>query len=192
MTVCTNHVACGDLVEHRLPVVVAETPSDVEVLTTEMVELKDERVGLAAVNARPFTEELDEIGGALCDERLFSAYGVRDVALAVRRIVLLFIGCPAGTTIVVPLTALLSPPGEVRDRHDLLTAPAGLSRVRGLAWHEHMFSYGADGACIALTVESRKPRGVAQSGSAPGWGPGGRRFKSCLPDTRKCLLISGF
>ena len=28
----------------------------------------------------------------------------------------------------------------------------------------------------------RTPRGVAQSGSAPGWGPGGRRFKSCLPD----------
>jgi hypothetical protein len=25
---------------------------------------------------------------------------------------------------------------------------------------------------------------VAQSGSAPGWGPGGRRFKSCLPDRR--------
>jgi hypothetical protein len=32
------------------------------------------------------------------------------------------------------------------------------------------------------------PRGVAQSGSAPGWGPGGRRFKSCLPDQRKALL----
>src|SRR5690349_3613664 len=31
-------------------------------------------------------------------------------------------------------------------------------------------------------VESPTPRGVAQSGSAPGWGPGGRRFKSCLPD----------
>jgi hypothetical protein len=30
-----------------------------------------------------------------------------------------------------------------------------------------------------------RPRGVAQSGSAPGWGPGGRRFKSCLPDVRK-------
>jgi hypothetical protein len=26
------------------------------------------------------------------------------------------------------------------------------------------------------------PRGVAQSGSALGWGPSGRRFKSCLPD----------
>ena len=28
------------------------------------------------------------------------------------------------------------------------------------------------------------PRGVAQSGSAPGWGPGGRRFKSVSPITR--------
>ena len=33
-----------------------------------------------------------------------------------------------------------------------------------------------------LALESGQPRGVAQSGSAPGWGPGGRRFKSCLPD----------
>ena len=32
------------------------------------------------------------------------------------------------------------------------------------------------------------PRGVAQSGSAPGWGPGGRRFKSCLPDRRGTSL----
>ena len=31
-------------------------------------------------------------------------------------------------------------------------------------------------------LSSAAPRGVAQSGSAPGWGPGGRRFKSCLPD----------
>src|SRR5262245_48427181 len=28
-------------------------------------------------------------------------------------------------------------------------------------------------------------RGVAQPGSAPGWGPGGRRFKSSRPDWRK-------
>ena len=33
-------------------------------------------------------------------------------------------------------------------------------------------------------VESSDLRGVAQSGSAPGWGPGGRRFKSCLPDSK--------
>ena len=36
----------------------------------------------------------------------------------------------------------------------------------------------AGGICRRLVP----PRGVAQSGSAPGWGPGGRRFKSCLPD----------
>ena len=37
-----------------------------------------------------------------------------------------------------------------------------------------------------LSVRSRSPapfyRGVAQSGSASGLGPEGRRFKSCLPD----------
>src|SRR4249920_1698950 len=35
-------------------------------------------------------------------------------------------------------------------------------------------------------------RGVAQSGSAPGWGPGGRRFKSCLPDFGKALHSGAF
>src|SRR3954447_17120752 len=35
-------------------------------------------------------------------------------------------------------------------------------------------------------------RGVAQSGSAPGWGPGGRRFKSCLPDVTKALVTGAF
>ncbi len=35
-------------------------------------------------------------------------------------------------------------------------------------------------------------RGVAQSGSAPGWGPGGRRFKSCLPDSRKACYCGLF
>jgi hypothetical protein len=41
-------------------------------------------------------------------------------------------------------------------------------------------------------LSSLRPRGVAQSGSAPGWGPGGRRFKSCLPDLRKAPLRRGF
>ena len=34
----------------------------------------------------------------------------------------------------------------------------------------------------ADSSECKAPRGVAQSGSALGWGPSGRRFKSCLPD----------
>lgn len=32
-------------------------------------------------------------------------------------------------------------------------------------------------------------RGVAQPGSAPGLGPGGRRFESCRPDATKKILI---
>src|SRR5712672_2184325 len=35
------------------------------------------------------------------------------------------------------------------------------------------------------------PRGVAQSGSALGWGPSGRRFKSCLPD-RPIERLAGY
>ena len=70
MTVCTNYVACGDLVEHRLPVAVGEASGDVEVLVPEMVELEHERIGLATVDTRPLTKELDEISGALGDEQL--------------------------------------------------------------------------------------------------------------------------
>ena len=35
-------------------------------------------------------------------------------------------------------------------------------------------------------------REVAQAGSAPGLGPGGRRFESCLPDLKKPLHCRGF
>ena len=36
---------------------------------------------------------------------------------------------------------------------------------------------------ICIFALQNKGRGVAQSGSAPGLGPGGRRFESCRPDT---------
>ena len=39
---------------------------------------------------------------------------------------------------------------------------------------------------FALAIEKR---GVAQSGSAPGLGPGGRRFESCRPDKQKRLFF---
>jgi hypothetical protein len=113
MTVCTDYVTRGDLVEHCLPVAGAYAYRDGEVLVSEMVELQDERVGLAAVNARALTEELDEIGHALRDEDLFSAYGVRDIALAVCRIVRLLIGRSARAAVVVPLAARLPVPSEV-------------------------------------------------------------------------------
>ncbi len=44
----------------------------------------------------------------------------------------------------------------------------------------------------ALKGKSHGNRGVAQSGSAPGLGPGGRRFESCHPDKKllKTMLLN--
>ena len=36
---------------------------------------------------------------------------------------------------------------------------------------------------------AKEKRGVAQSGSAPGLGPGGRRFESCRPDKKDALEV---
>ncbi len=44
---------------------------------------------------------------------------------------------------------------------------------------------------VSLPVYSALVRGVAQSGSAPGWGPGGRRFKSSHPDCPKPASRAG-
>ena len=41
---------------------------------------------------------------------------------------------------------------------------------------------------IFATPLKRGNREVAQAGSAPGLGPGGRRFESCLPDLKKDRL----
>ncbi len=113
MTVCTNDVAGVDLVENRLPATVAQTCGDIEVLVPEVIELEHEWVGLATVNAGPRAEALDEIGGALGDEGLFPAHRIRDVALAMRRIMLAFVGGSAGAAVVVPLPTRASTPGEV-------------------------------------------------------------------------------
>ncbi len=59
MTVCTNDVALGNLVECGLPGAVANTFGDLEALVAEMVELEDDRIALAAVGAGVVAEELD-------------------------------------------------------------------------------------------------------------------------------------
>jgi hypothetical protein len=53
MTVCTNDVT-GDLVEHRLPIAVAQPCGDAEVLVPEMVELEDERFDNSAHDEHMF------------------------------------------------------------------------------------------------------------------------------------------
>jgi hypothetical protein len=112
MAVGANDLACGDLVEYRLPFPVGYVRGDVEVLGTEMVELQDKRIGLTTVDARPRAEEPDEIVHPLRDERTFALHGVRDVALPVLPVVLLFVRGPARPAVVVSLAARLSAPGE--------------------------------------------------------------------------------
>jgi hypothetical protein len=51
MTVCTNHVALGHLVEDALPSTVSKALCDAKLLIPKVIELEDDRVGLAAVDA---------------------------------------------------------------------------------------------------------------------------------------------
>jgi hypothetical protein len=130
MTVCTNHLANVDLGEHRLPAAVAQASGDVEVLMPKMVELQDERVGLATVGAVPLAKELDEKGGALLDECPFPAHGVCDVALAMSHVVLPFVGRPARAAVVVSLATCLAAPSKVADRPNPAAATAASRRAR--------------------------------------------------------------
>ncbi len=139
VTVCTNHVAGGDLIEHRLPVAVTEASGNVEILVPEMVKLEDKRVILAAVDARPLPEELDEIGGPLLDDRPFAPHGIGDVALTVCCVVLLFVSSSTGAAVVVTLSSFLPSPGKVRDRQQLPAAPTAPGHIARRTRHEHMF-----------------------------------------------------
>jgi hypothetical protein len=108
----------------------------------EMVELENQRVGLAA-GAPALAEQLDQIGGSLLDQGLFALYGARDVALAVPCVVRAFVVRSAGPAVVVALPARLAAPGEIGAR---LAPPAASADPR---WprcirHEHMFPYRPD------------------------------------------------
>jgi hypothetical protein len=140
VTVCTNHVARGDLVEDSLPFAIGKALGDAEVLVPEVVELQDERVALAAVNARPGAEQLDEVGGALRDQRPFSAYRVRDITLTMQRVMLPFVCGSARPAVVVALTARATAPGKVRDRQEPVPASTDSLRVGGGVRHERMFA----------------------------------------------------
>src|SRR5690242_11883423 len=60
VTVCTNHLALVDLLQHGLPFVRPQAGRDVEILVGQMIELQDDRVGLSAVDAGPLAKELDQ------------------------------------------------------------------------------------------------------------------------------------
>jgi hypothetical protein len=53
--------------------------------------------------------------------------------------------------------------------------------IAPLAQLDRVFDYESKGREFE-SLRARHQREVAQLGRAPGLGPGGRRFKSCLPD----------
>ena len=206
MAIGANNLALGDLIEDLLPRTLAEALRNVEPLVTEVIELQDERILLAAVDAASLAEEVEEIFRVLLRQTLFAPRRLCQVAVAVREEVGL-----ARATVGMELFERRPVPGELRDRLQLAATTTTLTGLD--IGHERMFAYGrnsksarrpsgrrrirflceakesaavagwpgADERVGARRIE-REPRGVAQSGSAPGWGPGGRRFKSCLPD----------
>jgi hypothetical protein len=124
VTVCTNDVALADLVEHGLPVAVAESLGDVEQLAATVVELEYQRIGLTAVLARMRAKELDHVPGSLeCDAPL-STCRIGDVSSPVRGIVSLLVGSVARPAVVVALTLGSTSPRKRVQRFELTTAAA--------------------------------------------------------------------
>jgi hypothetical protein len=124
VTVCTNDLALCNLVEDALPVPALKTLGDAELLISEVVELEHDRIELSAVDARVLSQIGDQILEALSDESFLSSPGLIDVAPTVGPIVLLLVGGPARTAVVIALPACPTPPGKVLERLLLMRAPA--------------------------------------------------------------------
>ena len=138
MTISTNHVALCDLVQHGLPAVVAEPLGDIEVLVPKMVKLEDERVCLAAIDARPLAEEFHETGSALHRNRSLAPQRVGYIALTVCGVVLLLVVGSAWAAVVVQLPARLASPCELGGGLELPAASAAPRRFASYV-HERMF-----------------------------------------------------
>jgi len=75
MTVCTNHVALGHLVENALPSAIPKALPDGELLIPEMVELEDDRIALAAVDTGVLAQERHQILDAFRNQSLLATSG---------------------------------------------------------------------------------------------------------------------
>ncbi len=91
MTVSTNDVAFRHLCQDALPVPISQPLSDAESLARDVVELKDQRITFAAVDARIRSEEFDEDCRTRQHCHPFPLLREIDVALAIRGEVLLLV-----------------------------------------------------------------------------------------------------
>ena len=181
VTVCTNDLALCNLVEDALPLAVPEALSNAELLVAKVVELEDNWIALSAIDTGMPAQIGEEILQAFSCQCFLAPDRLIDVSLPMTPIVLLLVGRPAGSAIVVTLTTRFSTPGEIFYWLPLAAPPASP--------HADKILRHADVSSIRQNAET--PRGVAQSGSALGWGPSGRRFKSCLPDLREPAWEAG-
>jgi hypothetical protein len=173
VTVCTNDLALCNLVEDALPLAIPDALSDAELLVAKVVELEDNWIALAAVHAGMLPEIGEEIPQTFSRQRLLSTFCLIDISPPMDPVMLLLVVGPARSAVVVPLAARFAAPGEISYWLPLAAASASP--------HADKILRHAD--VSPIRQNARTPRGVAQSGSALGWGPSGRRFKSCLPDS---------
>lgn len=75
MTVCTNDVALGHLVEDALPSAVPKALSNAKLLIPKMIELEDDRIALAAVDAGVLAQVRHQILDALRNQSLLATPG---------------------------------------------------------------------------------------------------------------------
>jgi hypothetical protein len=123
MTVRTNDIALCDLVEQRLPAASAKARGDAELLVGEMIELQDEWIVLATVDARSLTEQSDQIVGTVGCELLFAANRSCDVTVSILRVVLAHV---LGSAFAAVADASTTPStrGKLGSRFQLATAGA--------------------------------------------------------------------
>jgi hypothetical protein len=124
MTVCTNDVALCNLVEHVLPAPALDALRDRELLVPQVIELEDDRIALATVDAWVLSQKRNQKEGPFFDQRLLSLASQGDVSLFVGQVMLSMVGRSAGPAIVVALPSCPPPPGEFIQRFLALAASA--------------------------------------------------------------------
>ena len=111
-------------------------------LVAQVVELQNDRIRLAAVDARMARRSTRSGTSCARGRRSASRVSLIDVALLVRQVVLAVVVGVARAAVVVPLALRLAPPSEVLDRLELSAASARLctpDKRRAVSrLHEHI------------------------------------------------------
>jgi hypothetical protein len=146
MAIRADNIALCHLVKNCLPITHADPGGNGEVLAVKVVELKDDRVGLAAVGAGMRAEELEQKRRTFGDERILPTRRGCNVPLAICDVVGSFVGGATRPAVCVEFPESPTVPGKLRGRLQLTAAAAPLALLAGR--HEHTFPWRADGSWV--------------------------------------------